>query len=82
MTQTRQVAIRGHKTRGREVIQSLTNLGGINYYNYEGDVEENCYYIEDSSRYINWGNDYKAFSYVYDIFTLEEFLENIFKDKK
>lgn len=74
MTQTRQIAIRGHKTRGEEVIQSLVKLGGINYYNYKGDVGENCYYI-DSNKYIAWGSDYKAFSYVYDIFTLEEFLE-------
>jgi hypothetical protein len=37
------IAIQGHKTRGKEVIRILENLGGINSYNYLGS-NPNCYY--------------------------------------
>ena len=35
-----QLAIKGHKTRGKEVIQLLEILGGKNKYNLRGDTDE------------------------------------------
>lgn len=31
------IAIQGHPTRFKEVIDALINLGGINKYNYKGN---------------------------------------------
>jgi hypothetical protein len=69
-----QLAIKGHKTRGSEVIEILEMFGGINTQNLYGD-ENYAYYTIDSDKEI------KAGIYVFDdknviIFTLEEFIEN------
>ena len=62
------LAIKGHPTRGKEVIQLLEMLGGINKYNLRGDIDEwfvlNRTKIQRSDRI-----------FAEKGFTLEEFLE-------
>lgn len=67
------LAIKGHTTRGSEVIALLEMLGGINSHNLYGD-ESYAYYTIDSDKEIKGG------IYVFGDeqlchFTLEEFLE-------
>ena len=67
------LAIKGHATRGSEVIALLEMLGGINSHNLYGD-ENYAYYTIDSDKEIKGG------IYVFGDeqlchFTLEEFLE-------
>lgn len=71
------IAIKGHITRGDEVIKILEMLGGINTYKYDGSNESLCYYIGATNNiiYCNYipniyPNIYKCIDY-----TLEEFLE-------
>jgi hypothetical protein len=71
-----ELAIRGHATRGKEVIEILEMLGGTNVRNYKADYDSLCFYISKitSIIYYGWANS------CYDdatatIFTLEEFLE-------
>jgi hypothetical protein len=68
-----QLAIIGHTTRGKEVIEILEMLGGVNTHNLYGD-EKYTYYTIDSDKEIKGG------IYVFcdeDLlsFALEEFLE-------
>ena len=64
-----QLAILGHKTRGKEVIEILEMLGGKNTEWYEGFDFEEYYIIEEG--YITQAYDWNN----YMTFTLEEFLE-------
>lgn len=66
------LAIKGHKTRGREVIELLEMLGGKNRWNYSGDSISSTYYL-NNDKIIYYCNDYWACAY--EIFTLESFLE-------
>ena len=72
------IAIKGHPTRGKEVIELLGMLGGVDWHGFAGNRLDSAYYISDS----------KAISFddTYDIvfedgikrfitFTIEEFLE-------
>lgn len=64
------IAIQGHRTRGKEVIQILESLGGINSYNHSGSNPA-CYYEIHGNTIIcacTKGNNYKYY-------TLEEFEE-------
>lgn len=66
-------AIKGHATRGNEVIELLEMLGGINIHNLNGN-QNYAYYIIDSDKEIKGG------LYVFgdeELLrpTLEEFLE-------
>lgn len=68
------LAIRGHATRGKEVIEILEMLGGSNKYNYSADCDSLCFYIGKNTNiiYYDWVNS------CYDdmcVFTLEEFLK-------
>ena len=66
------LAIKGHATRGKEVIEILEMLGGINTYRLEA-VRKTCFYF-----IVEGEIDYdveKAITDEYTIFTLEEFLE-------
>jgi hypothetical protein len=66
----KKLAIRGHSTRGKEVIELLEMLGGINDEGYIGtNTWKDEYYFLDNGciRTYDWGDDIK--------FTLEEFLE-------
>ena len=65
------IAIQGHPTRGKEVIQILESLGGENDSSFRGT--EDFYYHINSKGHIR--NDYK---FVFDrtgfkTYTLEEF---------
>ena len=69
----KKLAIQGHATRGKEVIEILEMLGGINIENCWGGIFETRFYsinasgnIEDRS--LNDNSNYQ-------LYTLEEFLE-------
>ena len=66
-------AIKGHTTRGKEVIELLEMLGGINVHKHMGINVKTFYYINDTN-----GIDCDKTlcnNNRYTIFTLEEFLE-------
>lgn len=73
---TKILAIKGHTTRGKEVIEIFELLGGKNYYNFNGNHDSSVYYIRNDSSYNNV-IDYWEGNYPIDfmIFTLEQFLE-------
>lgn len=65
------IAIRGHESRGKEVIQILESLGGRNTFNYNGDCIQTAYFI---------GMDYSIYGFCtyspkvgFKVYTLEEF---------
>ena len=70
------LAIKGHPTRGKEVIEILEMLGGINSLEYNSADSFGIYfYISEENNIIkyDWGiDDYDEDTH---IFTLEEFLE-------
>ena len=65
------LAIKGHKTRGKEVIELLEMLGGKNG-NFMGIDDDLVYYIRPNGYIDTW---YAVSNEAYQIFTLEEFLE-------
>lgn len=65
-------AIRGHATRGNEVISLLEMLGGKNIHNYGGTFNE-CYAIDNNKICTIYTSVAKISDYV--IITLEDFLE-------
>ena len=69
------LAIKGHKTRGSEVIALLEMLGGNNPHKYTADCESLYFYIDGGTNniYYDWANNPKESSKC--LFTLEEFLE-------
>ena len=71
-TNMAQLAIKGHKTRGKKVIQLLEMLGGKNIHNYVGTSNE-CYVIDDNTICTINPSVAKLDNCV--IFTLEELLE-------
>jgi hypothetical protein len=66
-----QLAIKGHPTRGDEVIEILEMLGGKNTYAISADAEDLSFTIRDDDNYII--ACYPTGKFVF--FTLEEFLE-------
>jgi len=71
-----QLAIRGHATRGEEVIKILEKLGGSNMHNYSADCDSLCFYIGKGVNIIYWDwvhNCYEDEDTL--VFTLEEFLD-------
>ena len=67
------LAIRGHDTRGNEVIEILEMLGGENTSQFFGDDDESVYSIDGADIVIYELECVK--SDVFIVFTLEEFLE-------
>lgn len=73
----KKLAIKGHPTRGKEVIELLKMMGGAPQAS-SGFRESCCYYISEYAstkyKYISW--DYIGPEEIdkYEIFTLEEFL--------
>lgn len=71
----KQLAIMGHQTRGKEVIEILQMLGGEKT-TYGGESIYNIYYLENSKDIIS---EYYLKTYLtdlaFEVFTLEEFLE-------
>ena len=66
------IAFRGDLTRGKEVINILEMLGGINKWDYLGDRQLCVYYI-DCDGIINYTSNIKGYNF--QIFTLDEFIE-------
>jgi hypothetical protein len=75
-TMSKKLAIRGHATRGNEVIEILKMLGGKNKCDSPADNLGLCYLIDDEfdicAHYFGY-DDYEDGEL--NIFTLEEFLE-------
>ena len=69
----KKLAIKGHPTRGKEVIELLEMMGGKNTYGYNGDMESLYFSIYNDS--IIYGSDRSFLNDIYVFFTLEEFLE-------
>jgi hypothetical protein len=73
---SKKLAIKGHPTRGKEVIELLEMFGGVAAAS-KGFRESYCYYVSENfnPKYISW--DYIGPDEIdkYKIFTLEEFLE-------
>lgn len=69
------LAIKGHATRGNEVIEILEMLGGNNIHNYVTDCNCFGFYICDKTRniYYDWIHNFDVEGV--SICTLEEFLE-------
>ena len=67
------LAIKGHPTRGKEVIEILEMLGGINELDLKGIEADSHYYVGGSINRIYRG--LSIYPYDYTIYTLEEFLE-------
>lgn len=66
------LAIKGHPTRGNEVIELMQMMGGSNFYKHIGNNDETFYYIDGRNNidcdWTLWNNN------LYTIFTLEKFL--------
>ena len=75
----KKLAIKGHPTRGKEVIELLEMLGGINESNHKGKGENSIYYLRYYVDNVVAGILYQTYPNTNDddfkIFTLEEFLE-------
>ena len=70
---SKKLAIRGHSSRGKEVIKLLEMMGGSNMYQHDGGSNSYSYYI--SSNVILHDRLSIAEDDDFEIFTLEEFLE-------
>lgn len=68
-----QLAIKGHPTRGEEVIEILEMMGYFNFHDYTADTNSLCFYGSEITNrvYYDWVNSCEDML----IFTLEEFLE-------
>ena len=70
---SKKLAIKGHPTRGKEIIELLEMMGGKNIYNFSG-FDDYAYYVIAGCQ-----NKIKAGEYIFGdedmhLFTLEEFL--------
>lgn len=66
-----QIAIKGHPTRDKEVIEILEMLHGKNTFGLSGDASDLYYYINNDNKITYTTCDIKDFK----LFTLEEFFE-------
>ena len=70
------LAIRGHETRGKEVIEILEMLGGNNKHGYSANCDNLCFFCGKGNNiiYYDWVNNrHRAEDTTF--FTLEEFIE-------
>lgn len=67
------LAIKGHTTRGKEIIELLEMMGGSNMYQHTGEANAYSYYI--SSNVILHDRLSVAEDDDFEIFTLQKFLE-------
>ena len=70
----KKLAIKGHETRGREVIEILEMLGGNNTAQCWGVFPNRIYIIYDSGNIGDIDSIYER-SHDYQVYTLEQFLE-------
>lgn len=70
------LAIRGHKTRGKEIIEILEMLGGKNQHSYSADCDSLCFFCGKGNNiiYYDWVNN-RCRDEDTTFFTLEDFLE-------
>lgn len=66
----KQLVIKGHETRGKEVIEILQMLGARNKKNYTGSYPSSLYILTDNDIEIGYDCDYNN----QEIFKLEDFL--------
>lgn len=71
---SKRLGIKGHPTRGKEVIELLEMIGGENCYNFSGFNDYAYYVIEGCQNKIRAGEYIFGDEDIY-FFTLEEFLE-------
>ena len=67
------IAIKGHSTRGKEVIQILESLGGQNIHEYWGHSGDSIYYYINKHCKIVYDSIHVLSLYNYKLYTLEEF---------
>ena len=65
------IAIKGHESRGKEVIQILESLGGIDKWNHIGGCVNYAYYIDHCNNIYSFG--ISGYHGDRKIYTLEEF---------
>ena len=71
----KKLAIKGHPTRGKEIIELLEMMGGDNKWLYDGS-DGVVYFIEKNDKYITYcGKECIKNTGEYIIYELEEFLE-------
>lgn len=73
----KKLAIRGHRTRGAEVIKILKELGGRNFHSLSGEYESNIYFIGNNNEIHYTYFTIKYIDRFYQIYTLEEYLETL-----
>lgn len=78
----KKIAIRGHKTRGAEVIDILKQLGGSNSYPLSGGYMGNIYFIDKNNVIEYMPISIKDVDKIYQIYTLEEYLEILKQTEK
>ncbi len=78
----KKIAIRGHKTRGAEVIDILKQLGGNNSYPLLGGYAHNIYFIDKNNVIEYIPLSIKDIDKIYQIYTLEEYLETLNQTKQ
>ena len=70
---SKKLAIRGHSTRGKEVIKLLEMMGGSNIYQHDGEANAYSYYVSGNAILHDRLSIAEDDDFV--IFTIEEFLE-------
>jgi hypothetical protein len=70
----KQLAIKGHKNRGTEVIEILEMIGGKNNGKWNGN-SINMFYFVDEKGFIDGLDTWNDRNIEFDVFTLEKFLE-------
>lgn len=71
---SKKLGIKGHSTRGNEIIELLEMMGGSNVHNFSG-CNNYAYYVIDSRQNIIRGSENISDNEDMQHFTLEEFLE-------
>ena len=69
------LAIKGHLTRGKEVIEILEMLGGKNHFYYDGTYKDLIYTIDSTLELDIFNVNSPNIKDDYIVFTLEEFFE-------
>ena len=73
---SKKLAILGHKTRNKEVIELLKMLGGSDTFGFSCVQTDRFYHVSPNDGFVYW--DYDDPSIVenkFEVFTLEKFLE-------
>jgi hypothetical protein len=77
----KKIAIRGHKTRGKEVIRALEEMGGTNEIGFDGSNSNYAYYIRHDFMISIEKLDKPPLGEPYSLYTIEEYKEYM-KNKK